>query len=684
MQSILKTITETRKSRFFKALNLQKAILFALCLTMGSTALNAQTTEYIRPSWWFGVGAGANFNFYRGSTQKLNSSLTVPAVFHEGTGIGLFLAPLVEFHKPNTRLGFMFQLGYDGRNGKFAEILTPCNCPADLSVKLNYYTIEPSLRFAPFKGNFYLYGGPRFAFNTDHSFTYLQKPNPAYPNQVASPEVKGDISDVNKTLISMQIGAGYDIQLSSQKKRTQFVLSPFIAFQPYYGQDPRSVETWNITTLRAGAAFKFGFGHLAATAVKKTAKTPDEVVPVTPVTPAVTPVRFMVSAPVNLSPLRTVREIFPLRNYVFFDLGSNEIPKRYVLLKKDEVSNFKLNQVVLSTPENLSGRSDRQMIVYYNILNILGDRMNKNPGTSITLNGSSEKGPADGLIMAENIKSYLVNVYGINPDRIKTEGGFKPLKPSEQPGAVNDLEMLKAGDRRVSIESSSPVLLSEYESGPLSGDIKPLTGADKASDVRFNNQGSSKNFSSWSLQIKDKKGAVQYYGPFTEETTSIPSQTILGSNPEGTYLMTMTGTKSDGSTVTKDTSVHLVHYAYSQNVIVQRFSVIYGYDVSETNAMYKKYLTEVVVPQIPIGATIAIHGFTDVIGDSEYNRKLSLERAMDVRRVMEAALAKAGRSDVKFEIFGFGEDEDFNRYNNKYPEERFYNRGVTVDILEKI
>jgi len=42
---------------------------------------------------------------------------------------------------------------------------------------------------------------------------------------------------------------------------TQFVISPFVAFQPYFGQSPRSVETWNVTTVRAGMAFKIGSGH---------------------------------------------------------------------------------------------------------------------------------------------------------------------------------------------------------------------------------------------------------------------------------------------------------------------------------------------------------------------------------------------------------------------------------------
>ena len=59
----------------------------------------------------------------------------------------------------------------------------------------------------------------------------------------------------------MQIGAGYDIFLSSRSRHTQFVLSPFVSFQPYYGQDPRTIESLNVTTVRAGVALKLGRGR---------------------------------------------------------------------------------------------------------------------------------------------------------------------------------------------------------------------------------------------------------------------------------------------------------------------------------------------------------------------------------------------------------------------------------------
>jgi hypothetical protein len=146
-------------------LSIKTLIMSALILTGIQTALKGQDERFSKPSLWFGGALGANTNFYRGSTQKLNPDLTIPTAFHNGSGVGLYLAPLIEFHIPDSKFGAMLQVGYDSRRGSFKQVITPCNCPADLSVRVSYLTIEPSLRFAPFNSGLYFYGGPRLAFN---------------------------------------------------------------------------------------------------------------------------------------------------------------------------------------------------------------------------------------------------------------------------------------------------------------------------------------------------------------------------------------------------------------------------------------------------------------------------------------------------------------------------------------
>ncbi|MBK6266715.1 OmpA family protein [Marivirga sp. S37H4] len=656
-----------------------KCFIFSLLILIGiQVPLMAQDAEYTKPSFRFGLAAGGNFNFYTGTTQRLNQDLTVPTAFRQGNGIGLYVAPLIEYHRPGSLLGVMLQAGYDSRRGSFDQVMTPCNCEADLKTELSYITIEPSLRFAPFRSSFYIYAGPRFAFNMEKAFTYSQKANADFPEQEDKEDVNGDFSNMNSVLLSMQIGAGYDIELSSKENKTQYVISPFVAFHPYIGQEPRSIETWNVTTLRAGVAFKIGSGQKIDekenTATIGLAEAP-----------SASRVKFSVISPENIPVERRVRETFPLRNYVFFDMGSNNIPERYVLLTKDQVKDFKEDQLEVFTPKKLSGRSERAMVVYYNLINIVGDRMGKNPQATITLVGSSETSNADGRAMAESVKQYLTSVFSIDPARIKVEGREKPKVVSGPEGGTMDLALLSEDDRRVSIESNSPAMLMEFQSGP-EAPLKPVQFeavqiAPLDSYITFIAEGSNKAFSSWSVETEGKNGEVKYFGPFNQEKVSIPGKSVMGTRPEGEYKVTMVGKTNNNEVVKEKKTVNMVLWTPAEDEIGMRYSVIYEFNESKSIRIYEKYLTEIVAPKIPANGKVIIHGYSDKIGDKENNKELSEARANDVRQILKKALAKAGKKDVRFEVYGFGEDTQLAPFDNELPEGRFYNRTVVIDII---
>jgi len=112
-----------------------------------------------------------------------------------------------------------------------------------------------------------------------------------------------------------------------------------------------------------------------------------------------------------------------------------------------------------------------------------------------------------------------------------------------------------------------------------------------------------------------------------------------------------------------------------------RYSILFEFNKSKTIALYEKYLREVVTPKIPKNAVVIIHGHTDIIGEESYNLNLSTDRANEVKGILENALSNSGRKDVKFQVHGFGEDESMAAFENKLPEERFYNRTVIIDII---
>ncbi|MBD3749224.1 MAG: outer membrane beta-barrel protein [Sphingobacteriales bacterium] len=611
-------------------------------------------------TWWFGVSGAGNLNYYSGTTQRLDNSYFVPKAFHNGTGIKPYGSILMEYNSDKI-FGFILNAAYDGRGGEFDDVMAPCNCPATLKTNLSYIALEPSLRINIGNASpWYFFMGPRVGFNLGKDYNYTQ---------LYQQDRDGTFSAVDKTVFSGQIGLGYDMIISSPESKTSVALSPFVSYHPYFGQDPRSIESLSISTARAGIALKFGKSH-----AKKAIKTAEIVVPNRQV-------EFSVRAPKIIPKNLEVSETLPLLNYVFFDEGSTAIPSRYFQLSPSEASNFKEVQLQNEQVPNMNGRSSRQMNVYYNILNIIGDRMRENPNSTIDLSGASANGIDEGKLFADEIKTYLVNAFAIDALRITTQGRLKPLIPSEQIGGTKELTLLRQGDRRVDITSNSPALALEVGGGMM----KPVMIQTQIqnpldSHLIFNVDGASNLLKSYTIDVTDNKGQVQHYGPYYTDKESISGKTVLGSNQEGEYTVTMNGITKNGAKVKKVTKVYL---ARQDGVIEKgyRYSVLFNFDKTKTIASYKKFLAEVVAPLIPSGATVIIHGHTDDIGSVDYNQSLSQARANETQQILENTLKESGINDVKFECYGFGENTDQAPFDNTLPEERFYNRTVVIDIV---
>jgi len=636
---------------------MQRMTILLLMIIFAQSKAEAQN---LQPTWWFGLSGAANFNFYDGTTQRMNNSLFVPTAFHKGEGIRPFGSILMEY-RPGPVWGFMLNLGYDGRGGKFNNVIAPCDCPATLKTNLSYWTIEPNLRLGSPTSNFYFFAGPRVAFNFDKDFWYTQE---------KQPDTEGEFSAIRKTLLSGQIGVGYDFQLSPASNENKVALSPFVSYHPYFGQDTRTIESWSVSTLRAGVALKFGKGKAAAI-IEEAAQ----------VMAPVRDVNFSVRAPKYVPLKRQVSETLPLRNYVFFDEGSSQIPNRYVMLSKDQANSFREVQLQSVQTESMTGRSARQLNVYHNILNITGDRMRSNPGTRISLSGASMKGAREGKEFAEAIKYYLVDRFGIDGNRIETDGRTKPLIPSEQPGGSRELTLLREGDRRVDIVSSSPELMLEVGGGmmkPVTIDAIQVDPMD--SHVVFQVGGAREVLKSWSMDISNDQGSTQRFGPYTRDVVSIPGKDILGNRAEGNYKVVMTGETQNGLTIRKESTVRLERQTETLEK-AYRFSILFDFDRTKSVDSYEKFIVETVVPLISDGSRVIIHGHTDIIGSEEYNDTLSESRAMQTQKIIERAVNAAGKRNVRYDTIGYGEDPNQSPFENNLPEERFYNRTVIIDIV---
>jgi outer membrane protein OmpA-like peptidoglycan-associated protein len=455
-------------------------------------------------------------------------------------------------------------------------------------------------------------------------------------------------------------------------------VSPFASFQTDYFDAPRSVETWTIYTVRAGVALKFGTAKRAIVPAKT------KIIMVEAVAPE-KEIQFYVRAPKVFPSTREVKETFPLRNSIFFNIGETQIASRYIQLNATEIGLFKEEQLqTLRSKDLYFGRSARQLEVYHHILNILGDRMRRNADATIILVGSSDNNPTEGALLASNVKAYLVDKFKIDANRITTVGRDKPVIPSEQPYSTNQLDLLHEGDRRVDIESNSASLLMEFGEAK-SGYLKPVQIISTQHDpldsyVIFTTAGATELLASWNVMLTDERGNIQQYGPFTLDQASVSGKRILGNDLQGNYNVVMTGVTKNGKKVKKTSIVSLTKPTDTKQEGL-RYSILFDFDKSKSIASYENFLSTVVAPLVSDNDLVIIHGHTDIIGDEKYNHTLSHERADGVHEILRKAFTASAKKGVKFEIYGFGEDVNSAPFENSTPEERFYNRTVIIDII---
>ncbi len=643
---------------------------------------------YTMPKWLFGIAGAANFNFYEGTTRHLSADsymegpFMAPAAFHEGSGIKPYGAALIEY-RLNDMWGINLNFGYDGRGGLWDEIMAPCDCPSELETNLSYLVFEPSLKFAPFRKNFHIFAGPRLSYIYTKDFTYQREQQflPDYWTHEA------EMHEMNDLLISMQVGAGYDIVLSKPGRQAKWMLTPFVSFHPYFGQEPRGIETWSITTVRAGLALKVGRG--VPVPLPAPDPEPDPLVEeIEPEEPEITepPVVFTATAPLPEVTV-TSHEIYPLRNYIFFAEGNSNIPDRYTKLSHTEAGRFSAEEMSNRPDIRRDNKRDNQMIVYYNILNVIGDRMRNNPGSTITLNGSSAgQGVNVGLQQAESVKEYLVSVIGIDAQRITTRGSDWPQTRSFRHDQQTEVDLRLDSDRRVEIWTASSELLMR-EKGRESGTLKPVmiswpdTDLDK-DHITFTLSNAERYMKEWHVVLTDPNGEEFEYGPFTSSHERVSAYELLEQGAEGVYQVVMKGLSRDDLEFYRESTMEL-RLDLLEHENVTRFSVLFDIDMFNIPPVYENYLITNVAPFVSDEAKVVIRGHTDIIGNADHNKALSLQRAQRAKTVIEAALKSYGINNVEFEVHGFGELPEEAPYPNQLPDQRFHNRTVIIDITPR-
>jgi len=375
---------------------------------------------------------------------------------------------------------------------------------------------------------------------------------------------------------------------------------------------------------------------------------------------------------------RKIFEDSPVLNYIFFKENESHLQHdRYKILDPQK--------------DRLPGMEELAMLPgvaaqYRQVLNFFGRRLKDNSHFKIILVGcNADTGDEKNNLKlsrrrAESVKEYFVNVWKISPERIKVQQRNLPQYPS----SMKDVRCHDE-NRRVEIlpGSGSEKILSAFTSTMVE------TQLSDSNCVFFTNGTIAEaGIKNWQLFVKGHDNKLLYndHGEKFLPTSMVWNWTdVAKTNPFfrnvlccSLYVNDMCGQHRVASCtpirvyyVRQDTIAEhpvmrsrLIFFAFNEYQVDLRSPRLQS-ELQKIVAKYQKYP----------GAKVEVKGYTDVIGDSMFNLRLSKLRAEEVKK----ALVELGIPENVISVEGFG--AKFPIMTNELPEGRMMNRRVEVDVI---
>ncbi|MBS1562314.1 MAG: OmpA family protein [Bacteroidetes bacterium] len=373
--------------------------------------------------------------------------------------------------------------------------------------------------------------------------------------------------------------------------------------------------------------------------------------------------------PVSVVNVEDVRynEMFPMIPYVFCEENKSE--------PSDDM------QMLGIAPEkgefNPEGLPLDAIEVNRNTLNIIGARMRKYPQATLTIIGTTD-GKAEGKTKdlaaqrANFAKTYLVTAFNIPADRISTTTSALPARPSTS----NDPDGV-AENRRIEFKSNVPDVLTPLT---ITADNQRIATPDV---IAFHTKiTTSDSLNGWQMHIgqagrtlRDLRGT----GRPGALTWAIKPNELSAAQVPIDYEFTASTVEGDTQHVSGSIPVDYISSVKkrTENLpdrTIDKYSLIlFDFDKSTINEDNQRILEQMVLPSIKSNSKVAIIGYTDRIGNDDYNAKLSRERAESVR-VFLASRAK----DASITASGVGETRQI--FTNDMPIGRQLSRTVQVIV----
>lgn len=621
--------------------------IFVMIIIFGQKIYAQNVTDF---PFLIGPNLNLNLNMHSPNNIKILNQTQQTLTFNENAIAPDFSAGLIGLFPLSNTFVLAPRLGYNRLNGE----LSAENSNSKLNTSLDFFEISPVLQLHNLfgKNGFYILAGLEAGIPISKTYTIDNAAETTIP-------------DV-QTRLAGAIGLGYAIPLSET-----IMLIPEASYRiPFSNISSSSTQNaffkdWQVPQIRAGLSLVFG--------PKKEVKTKIEEEPPVSLNVGFKEVRAYDRAG-NVQPVSNIRvediqytELFPLIPYIFMDLNQSQpSPRNQVLVEKSQRGEFKIS--------NLDPDAIR---INNRTLDIVGTRMLENPNSDLTITGTLDgkdelKNKDLAMQRADFIKQYLVNNFGINAQRINTRSTGLPSKPSSltTPDGVEE-------NRRVELSSSNPVI---FEPILISSDNQRLAEPNIIEFIPLVE--TNDVISSWEFDVSQADRTLKKSNgtdlPKSFQWTIRPNELENKQIPVD-YRLSVSTKKGAKRQVTG--SIPVDYFSTSRkktqdlpDKIISKYSlVLFDFDKAEVSASDMDIIDKYILPSIKFNSTVQIYGYTDRIGEEEYNRKLAQRRAEAVSNII-----RQKKKDVKIETFGVGEKVFI--FDNDTPVGRHLSRTVQVIV----
>lgn len=715
---------------------MNKLFIFLLVSILNSTSLLSRDST---SKSYFGINFGLGYNIHNADFKRIPECPSCSPGYRDGYGFGVDLG-LVYDYKLTSKLFLSGRALYSDVSGELTrkeKTTIILNTPTDgefthyLDSKISIIGIEPNLKYNPFKDLFINIG---FNFSSILNKEYSQVEKITKPddfgtfldengNNTFSRErnnYSGTLESANSIYFAPFLSLSYQLPLNF--KRT-LILEPELKYT--YGLtniiDDEIVPTWTINRVTAGVSIKYNkvkyeekFEHIKnidtikiekglisrnefkvgkANITNELSKSGNVIISTEVYKRTDTlfyPKKYRLEADLIVvgvdengnevqNPIFKIEEFVsnrldPLLNYIFFDDNSSKLPSRYLVLKKEEINEFNFDRFI----------KDSTLGIYYNILNVIGKRLNDYQNSNLKLIGCNSNVGVEksNLKLSEEraltIKKYLTEIWGINPERIKVERRNLPEKPSTP---ITELDKIEE-NRRVELYSDNPKILEslfiekiDRSANPPTVKFKPSyiseIGLKNWEIIAFQESQINENFQ---LRSYEKNLPSEIEWELSYNQNIIPKaeeelRSLLSIEDIAGNKLTVKGNNLNIEVITIKEKRKEIKDDYE----IEKFNILFAeFGLSELEGLNKNVVSYI-KERIKQDSEIIIEGYADRTGNKEYNLKLSEERAIQTRESL-------GANDAS--IKGYG--NSILLFDNDIPEGRFYCRSVKVIVKTKV